>query len=142
MVVPLQEQGFFPSLSRQHIDAWFEVEESGEHAHACFEVYKLYLHTFEKRIEREIAKTCGRNGLRRFYETARAELDRLQAGAHCPNRFFLEALLATTRYDIFFDLMKNEAARELTSLSFLSIVGPCRYTRLLQRAPLAQVTCD
>ena len=99
----------FEAFAERHIDAFLD-DHDGEHSHECYEVYQLYLETFEKRIEDEIERSCGREGVRSFYRAARAELDD-KSGRHCPNRFFLEALLATTQYGTFFDLMKHEARR-------------------------------
>ncbi|GMH80850.1 hypothetical protein TrLO_g333 [Triparma laevis f. longispina] len=85
------------------------MEQGAEHQlefHACFEEY---LEHFEGKIKRFIEST-GEGTVDDFYEECRIALETL--GDFHPKRFFIEALLATTEYPIFFSLMMGEVRKQ------------------------------
>mmetsp|Transcript_8824 Transcript_8824/g.26526 ORF Transcript_8824/g.26526 Transcript_8824/m.26526 type:complete len:152 (+) Transcript_8824:201-656(+) len=107
--------GEFESFAERNIGPFLAALEAGEspttdaaeHRHEFHDTYTTYLETFEKRIEEHIVG-CG-STVADFSDDARRTLEK--ASDFDPNRFFLEALLATTEYETFIVLMMNEAKR-------------------------------
>ena len=81
--------------------------EHVEHDHELHDIYRLYLETFEKKIEKHIIEAG--STLDQFMRDARRTLE--SAEEFDSSRFFLEALLATTTYETFLGLMMTEARR-------------------------------
>lgn len=80
--------------------------DGGDHG-SFFDTYRDYLDHFERRVEQHIVAAGATVG--DFMAVAREALE--NASDFDPNRFFLEALLATTEYETFIVLMMNEAKR-------------------------------
>ena len=95
--------GEFERFAEREIGPFLAALEAGEspttdgheHNHAFYDVYKLYLATFERRIETHIVDAGAT--VPQFMEDARRTLE--ATSDFEPNRFFLEALLATTEYE-------------------------------------------
>ena len=105
----------FEQFANKHIEPFLEAlvkgesptTDGGDQKHVFFDTYKVYLTHFEKRVEDHIV-AAGSTVLD-FMDVARESLQ--NASDFDPNRFFLEALLATTEYETFIVLMMNEAKR-------------------------------
>ncbi|KAJ1445960.1 hypothetical protein M885DRAFT_548224 [Pelagophyceae sp. CCMP2097] len=105
----------FEMFAEEHIGPFTEAIEcksgdeefsSREQGHEFYRVYQKYLAVFESKIEKHIEDY---GDLKDFQEEARKALDAQASGD--PNRFFLEALLSTTEYDVFCSMMFGEAKR-------------------------------
>lgn len=83
------------------------MDEGAEHPLEWHDVYLEYLHTFEGKIERFIARIGFE--ITDFYEECKLILEGDDVWGE--TRFFLEALLATAEYETFVRLMKNEMER-------------------------------
>ena len=88
-------------------DGRWPTADGGDHSHSFYDTYKVYLDHFERRVEQHIVAAGATVG--DFMAVAREALE--NASDFDPNRFFLEALLATTEYETFIVLMMNEAKR-------------------------------
>mmetsp|Transcript_5258 Transcript_5258/g.5396 ORF Transcript_5258/g.5396 Transcript_5258/m.5396 type:complete len:156 (-) Transcript_5258:227-694(-) len=101
-------EGDFESFADENAEDFENVLDftcEDEHPHVFHNAYRKYLEYFEKKIEKFIKKEG--YTAREFYEECKIVLD----DPDCPgeDRFFVEALLATSEYDTFFMLMKSEA---------------------------------
>ena len=67
-----------------------------------------YLRHFEGKLHSYIERECD-SSVEDFYDQCHAVLDDLDL--YHPKRFFIEALLATTEYQIFFSLMVGEVRK-------------------------------
>ena len=105
----------FEAFAEDHIEPFVRVLDDGksptlehvEHDHELHDIYRLYLETFEKKIEKHIVEAG--STLDAFMRDARRTLE--SAEEFDSSRFFLEALLATTTYETFLGLMMTEARR-------------------------------
>ena len=105
----------FETFAEKHIEPFLDAlvkgesptSDGGDHSHSFYDTYKVYLDHFERRVEQHIIAAGATVG--DFMAVAREALE--NASDFDPNRFFLEALLATTEYETFIVLMMNEAKR-------------------------------
>ena len=105
----------FEEFAEDNIEPFVKVLDDGksptlehvEHDHELHDIYRLYLETFEKKIETHIV--AAGSTLDQFMRDARRTLE--SAEEFDSSRFFLEALLATTTYETFLGLMMTEARR-------------------------------
>lgn len=81
-----------------------EMDDKAEFPLSFHDVYLDYLRKFEGKIERFIESTG--NSLQDFMQQAREILE--ESDTYGAQRFFLEALLATSEYESFITLMKGE----------------------------------
>mmetsp|Transcript_22754 Transcript_22754/g.51316 ORF Transcript_22754/g.51316 Transcript_22754/m.51316 type:complete len:152 (+) Transcript_22754:193-648(+) len=100
----------FELFAQKHgstFDKAVDMQKGDEHSLEFHEVYQEYLSTFEGKIEGFVSE----NGstIEEFRRLAQAALQ--DPDTDFERRFFIEALLSTTEYDVFFGLMKNEAKR-------------------------------
>ena len=97
----------FEEFAELHKAAFLKVlvmEEGAEHPLEWHDIYLEYLHTFEGKIERFINRTGFE--INDFYEECKVILEGDNIWGE--TRFFLEALLATSEYENFVQLMRNE----------------------------------
>eukprot|EP01041_Mallomonas_annulata_P016498 gene16498-34401_t len=100
-------EGEFEAFAREHAGEFADslnYTTKDEHPHGFHTVYQKYLQYFEKKIETFIKKE-GYNA-QEFYEDCRETLESKDCSGE--TRFFVEALLATSEYDMFFALMQAE----------------------------------
>ncbi len=109
-------EGQFDDFARQHASTfipYLDEPPGAEHSLAFHQCYRDYLSHFEGKISHFIEGANGREGksdtVEDFYEQCRVVLDDMDA--FHPKRFFIEALLATAEYPIFFTLMIGEARK-------------------------------
>ena len=106
-------QGFereFENFAAQHTELFIPAidrPKGSEHELEFHRIYRIYLETFEKQIESYIRTHGGT--IEEFSAAARDCLE--NNPVHDLNRFFVEALLATTEYEIFLTLMIDEARK-------------------------------
>ena len=88
-----------------------DMQAGDEHDLTYHRVYQEYLSEFEGKIARFIAEAGAT--VEEFHEISERvlELDADSDDFDPARRFFIEALLATTEYDIFMGLMKEEAKK-------------------------------
>ena len=104
----------FETFAEKNIEPFVRVLDAGksptlehvEHDHELHDIYRLYLETFEQKIEKHIVEAG--STLDDFMRDARRTL---QGEEDMSSRFFLEALLATTTFETFMGLMMTEARR-------------------------------
>ena len=103
----------FDEFAADHADLFLPAVDAPpgqEHLLEFHDCYHTYLNTFEGRIKRFIEKDEGTSDtVEQFFEECNIALEELDA--FHPKRFFIEALLATTEYPIFFTLMIGEARK-------------------------------
>ena len=100
-------EGAFEAFSKEYSDVFIRVLDfspTDEHPLEFHNVYREYLSRFEAKIERFILDE-GYEPIQ-FYRECQELLSGDEVYGH--RRFFIEALLATSEYDSFFLLMKNE----------------------------------
>ena len=104
----------FEDFAERHIEEFMPVidmQAGDEHDLTYHRVYQEYLSEFEGKIARFIAEAGAT--VEEFHEISERvlELDADSDDFDPARRFFIEALLATTEYDIFMGLMKEEAKK-------------------------------
>ena len=94
----------FAEAHSKTFESLLDLKPGDEHPMEWHDVYLVYLHTFEDKIERFIES----NGykIHDFYEKAKEILEDTETFGEV--RFFLEALMATAEYEAFIYLMKGE----------------------------------
>jgi len=100
----------FEDFAELHKGSFLKVlvmEEGAEHPLEWHDIYLDYLHTFEGKIERFINRTGYE--INDFYDECKNVLEGENVWGE--TRFFLEALLATSEYENFVQLMKTEMER-------------------------------
>lgn len=100
----------FEDFAELHKGSFLKVlvmEDGAEHPLEWHGIYLDYLHTFEGKIERFINRTGF--DINDFYEECKLILEGENVWGE--TRFFLEALLATSEYENFVQLMRNEMER-------------------------------
>jgi len=108
-----QGSGFerdFEEFAAKHKDVFLaacEMKAGDEHSLEYHRIYTEYLQIFEGKIHRFIEESGGSVG--EFHKLAAAALQ--EPDCDVMRKFFIEALLATTEYETFMGLMKNEAKR-------------------------------
>ena len=106
-------QGFereFEDFAAKHCELFIPAidrPKDGEHDLEFHNIYREYLSTFEGRIESFVK--CAGGTAEEFSRDARECLE--NSPPDDLNRFFVEALLATTEYEIFLMLMVDEARK-------------------------------
>ena len=106
-------QGFereFEEFAARHCELFMSAVDrpkGSEHDLEFHEVYRDYLTTFEGQIEAFVLRAGGT--IEQFSREAHEVLD--NSPPEDLNRFFIEALLATTEYEIFLMLMVDEARK-------------------------------
>ena len=101
-------EGQFDSFARSHASVFLPAVDmlpGDEHPLSLYTCYEEYLRHFEGKLHSYIESECA-SSVEDFYDAAHAVLDDLSP--FHPKRFFIEALLATTEYQIFFSLMVGE----------------------------------
>ena len=104
----------FEAFAERHIEQFMPVldmQAGDEHDLEYHRVYQEYLAEFEGKIADFIASTG--STVQEFHDLSERvmELDADADDFDPSRRFFIEALLATTEYDIFMGLMKEEAKK-------------------------------
>lgn len=98
-------ESFAAEKASVFIDAGIlDMDDRAEYPLSFHDVYLDYLRKFEGKIERFIESTG--SSLQDFMQSARSILE--DSETYGAQRFFLEALLATSEYENFIQLMKGE----------------------------------
>ena len=97
-------------------DNVFDIDEI-EYTVEQMEVYNLYLDTFEKKVESFI-KNCGYNIDDFFTACANILDDPEEDFAFNPRKFFINSILSTIEFKVFFNMMYSETKRLTFEASF------------------------
>mmetsp|Transcript_2984 Transcript_2984/g.5712 ORF Transcript_2984/g.5712 Transcript_2984/m.5712 type:complete len:176 (-) Transcript_2984:20-547(-) len=104
-------EGQFDEFARSHASAFMpavDMKPGDEHPMELYACYEEYLSHFEGKLHNYIESECA-SSVEDFYDAAHGVLDSLSP--FHPKRFFIEALLATTEYQVFFSLMVGEVRK-------------------------------
>lgn len=97
----------FEDFAKQHADVFdglLTPGESAENKHEYHRIYQLYLEIFERKISDFIVSCNGT--VQGFHSTCQRILDTMPEGSS--DRFFVEAILSATDFEVFIALMRGE----------------------------------